>query len=280
MKPEHLWSKETHKTAKSKIVLMLSDRLPDSSRSKALRTPHVLCILTSKCAFRHSDMQFLRVRTSKSAPTMRCFVHFHSGTEQTDHVSTSQRPKMFPTPHGLYMRTDRFSDISSSKSVQKHRYFVHFHLQMCFALQRRAIFSTSQVKKNVPNTSCFVHFHFQMRVSPQRRAIFARRNFHKCFSMRCFVHFHFQMCFSPQRRAIFREENSKKCSRTFSFLAFRLQNVRFVTAACNFSRREQQKVLSDLQFFNISTSEYAFRHSGVQFFEKRTAKSALGPSVF
>ena len=42
-----------------------------------LRTPHVLSILTSKSAFRHSGVQFFDIRTSKSVPNTSCFVHFH-----------------------------------------------------------------------------------------------------------------------------------------------------------------------------------------------------------
>ena len=73
------------------------------------------------------------------------------------------------------------------------------------------------------------------------------------------------MCFSPQRRTIFRHLNFKKWSRTVSFLTFSLPNVLFATAACNFWTSELRKVLPDPQFFNIFTSECAFRHSGVQF---------------
>ena len=37
----------------------------------------VFCnILTYKCAFRHSGVPFFDIGTSKSDPTMRCFVHF------------------------------------------------------------------------------------------------------------------------------------------------------------------------------------------------------------
>ena len=57
------------------------------------------------------------------------------------------------------------------------------------------------------------------------------------------------MCFSPQRRAIFRHPNFKKCSETVSF-------------------------------FNILTWKCASRHSGVQFFDTGTSKSAPRPSVF
>ena len=88
------------------------------------------------------------------------------------------------------------------------------------------------------------------------------------------------MRFSPQRRAIFQHLNFKKCSRTLSFLTFSLPNVFFATAACNFSTSELQKVLPDPQFFSIFTSECVFRHSGVQFFNIITYKSALGMRCF
>ena len=84
-------------------------------------------------------------------------------------------------------------------------------------------------------------------------------------NLRCFVHFDLQMCFSPQRCAIFRHLNCQKWSRIVSFLTFSLPNVLFATAACNFSTSELPKVVPDPQFFDIFTSECAFRHSGVQF---------------
>ena len=37
----------------------------------------VLHILTSKCASRHNGVHFFDIRTSKSGPTLRCFVYFH-----------------------------------------------------------------------------------------------------------------------------------------------------------------------------------------------------------
>ena len=73
------------------------------------------------------------------------------------------------------------------------------------------------------------------------------------------------MCFSLQRRTIFPHLNFKKCSRTVSFLTFSLPNVLFATAAYNFSTSELRKVFPDRQFFNIFTSQCAFRYSGVQF---------------
>ena len=85
------------------------------------------------------------------------------------------------------------------------------------------------------------------------------------------------MCFSPQRRAIFRHLNRQKWSKHAVFCTFWLSNVLFATAACNFWTSELQKVVPDPQFFNMFTSECAFRHSGVQFFSIWTDKS--GPNM-
>ena len=47
-----------------------------SERPEVVRTPGVLCIFTSKCASRHNGVHFFDVATSKSGPSMVCFVHF------------------------------------------------------------------------------------------------------------------------------------------------------------------------------------------------------------
>ena len=54
-------------------------RLPresTSERPKVVRTPGVINILTSKCAWRHHGVHFFDIATSKSDPNMVCFVHF------------------------------------------------------------------------------------------------------------------------------------------------------------------------------------------------------------
>ena len=73
---------------------------------------------------------------------------------------------------------------------------------------------------------------------------------------------------------IFRHLNFKRCAKTQVFCTFWLGNVLLAAAACNFSTAELQKVLRDRQFFNILTWKCASRHSGVQFFDIRTSKSA------
>ena len=51
-------------------------RQTTSERPKVVRTLGVLNILTSKCASRHNGMHFFDISTSKSGPSIVCFVHF------------------------------------------------------------------------------------------------------------------------------------------------------------------------------------------------------------
>ena len=88
------------------------------------------------------------------------------------------------------------------------------------------------------------------------------------------------MCFSPQRRTIFRHLNFQKCSEDYSFLTFWLPNVLFAAAAYHFSTSELQKVLRNWRPLYIFTSQCAFRHSGVPFFDSWTSKSAPSTSCF
>ena len=85
-----------------------------AARPKVVQTRHVLKILTSKCAFRHSRVHFFNISTYKSAPNTSCFVHFH-----------------------LHMCV----------SPQHSSCFVHFHLHMCVSPQRRAIFRHLNLQK-------------------------------------------------------------------------------------------------------------------------------------
>ena len=88
------------------------------------------------------------------------------------------------------------------------------------------------------------------------------------------------MCFSPRWRAIFQHLNIKKCSETVSFLTFWLQNVLLATAACNFWTSQLQKVLRACSVLYIFTWKCASRHSGVQFLNISTSKSAPSMQCF
>ena len=111
-------------------------------------------ILTSKCASCHNGVHFFDISTFKSGPRMVCFVHFDfeinvlpATTACT--FSTSEPPKVVRTWCVLYILTSKcasrhtgvhFFDISTSKSGPELRCFVHFHFEMCFPPQRRALF--------------------------------------------------------------------------------------------------------------------------------------------
>ena len=169
---------------------------------------------------------------------------------------------------------------------------------MCFSPQRRAIFRHQNFKKcsedysfstfSLPNV-LFATAACNFSTSELQKVL-RRLQFFNIFTSKCafrhsgvqffdirtsksapkttvFSHFHLKICFSPQQRAIFRLLKSKKCFEADVFCTFSLENLLFTTAACNFSRSELQKVLRRLEFFNIFTSECAFHHSGVQFFD-------------
>ena len=106
-------------------------RLPresTSERPKVFRTREFFALLTSKCASRHNGVHFFDISTSKSGPTLVCFVHFDF--------------KMCFAPNGVH-----FFDIATCKSGPNVVCFVHFDLEMCFAPQRRALFRHRNFQK-------------------------------------------------------------------------------------------------------------------------------------
>ena len=83
---------------------------PTSQLPKVVRPWCVLYILTSKCASRHNGVHFFDIATSKSGPTMVCFVHFDfemcfATTACT--FSTSQLPKVVRQWCVLYILTSK-----------------------------------------------------------------------------------------------------------------------------------------------------------------------------
>ena len=136
---------------------------------------------------------------------------------------------------------------------------------MCVSPQRRAIFRHLNFKKVLQTWGVLYIFTYECAFRHSGVQFFDIRTSKNAPNMRCFVHFHLRMCVSPQRRAIFRHQNFKKCSKHEVFCTFSLTNVRFATAACNFSTSDLQKVLRTWGVLYILTSKCAFRHSGVQF---------------
>ena len=125
-----------------------------SELPKVVGTPSVFNILTSKCASRHNGEHFFDISTSKSAPTMVCFVHFYILTSKCAsrhngvHFFNISTAKSGPELVCLYILTWKcasrhngvhFFNISTAKSGLELVCFVHFDLEMCFAPQRRAL---------------------------------------------------------------------------------------------------------------------------------------------
>ena len=189
------------------------------------------------------------------------------------------------------------NDIWTSKSAANMWCFVHFHFDMCFAPQRRALFPHRNFQKwrehvvfctcslrNVlrATTACTFSTSQLPKVVRQWCALYTLTS--KCASrhngvhffdistsksgptMVCFVHFDFEMRFAPQRRALFRHLNFQKCSETQVFCTFWLANVLRAATACNFSTSQLPKVLRDPGVLYILTCKCASRRNGVQFF--------------
>ena len=125
-----------------------------SELPKWLRQCGVLCILTCTYASRHSRVAFWNIGTSKMAPPMWCFVHFDL------QMCFAPQPRAFFQHRNFKNGSETvsffciftckcasrhsgvpFFNIGTSKSAATLRCFVHFHVEMCFAPQRRAIFS-------------------------------------------------------------------------------------------------------------------------------------------
>ena len=189
--------------------------------------------------------------------------------------STAQLPKVVRHWGVLYILTSKcasrhngvhFFDFATSKSGPRMVCFVHFHLEMCFAPQRRALFrhrnfqkssdtevfstfslrnvlrattactfSTSQLPKVV--RSCGVLYILTWKCASRHNGVhfFDISTSKSGPTLRCFVHFDLEMCFAPQRRALFRLRHFQKWSENGVFCTFSLGNVLRATTACNFS---------------------------------------------
>ena len=120
---------------------------------------------------------------------------------------------------------------------------------MCFAPQRRALFSASQLPK-VVRTWCALYILTWKCASRHNGVHFFDIAISKSGpSMVCFVHFDLEMCFAP-------------------------------TTACTFSTSQLPKVVRTWCVLYILTWKCASRHNGVHFFDISTSKSDPNPWCF
>ena len=190
-----------------------------SELPKVVGTPSVFNILTSKCASRHNGVHFFDISTSKSAPTMVCFVHFDF-------------EMCFPP-----QRRALFRDLNFQKWSEP-LVFLTFWLRNVLRATTACTFSTSQLPKvlrpwcvlYILTSKCAsrhngVHF-FNISTAksgPELVCLYiltwkcaSRHNGVHFFNIStaksglelvCFVHFDLEMCFAPQRRALCRHLN-------------------------------------------------------------------------
>ena len=126
----------------------------------------------------------------------------------------------------------------------------------------------------------FVHFHLQLCFALQRREIFPPPNFKECSEPHTFCTFSLSNLLLATAACIFSSSELQKVLQTPHVLRISFPHVLFATAACNFSTSELRKVLRNCHVLYIFTSKYVFRHSGVHFFDRRTAKSASDLTCF
>ena len=162
-----------------------------------LRLPRENDIWTSKscpsvvfCTFwlwhvlRHNGVHFFDSLTSKSASTLKCFVHFDLGMRFAPQRRALFRELNFQKCSGVGV-------------------FCTFWLPNVFRATAARTFSRAQLPK-VLRRWCVLHILTSKCVSRHYGAHFFEISTSKsAATLRCFVHFDFEICFAPQRRAIF-----------------------------------------------------------------------------
>ena len=225
-----------------------------SQLPKAVRQWGFFYILTWKPASRHNGVHFFDIATSKSGPTMVCFVHF-----DFEMCFAPQRRALF-----RHLNFQKWFD---------NGVFCTFWLRNLLRVTTACTFSTSQLPK-VVCTWCVLYILTWKSASRHNGVHFFDIATSKSGpTLRCFVRFDLETCFAPQRRALFRHRNFQKWSDNGVFCTFWLRNVLRATTACTFSTSQLPKVVRQWCVLYILTSKCASRHNGVHFFDISTSKS-------
>ena len=99
-----------------------------SQLQKVVRACCVLYILTWKCASRYSGVQFFHIATSKSGPSMLCFVHFDLKC-----ASRYSGAQFFISELNSYLRTRRFNEVTFRPSRHTNHWKTqHFATSLTF----------------------------------------------------------------------------------------------------------------------------------------------------
>ena len=203
-----------------------------------------MCFAPQRCALFRHRMAF---ESSKSGPSMRCFVHFHVEMCFAPHARALLR----------HLNVQKWSDTDV---------FCTFSLPNVLRATRACTFWTSPRPKVV--RGCGVLYVFTSKcASRHTRVHFFNISTSKSGPrMLCFVHFHVEMCFAPHARALFQHPNFQKSSGPDVFCTFSLPNVHRATRACTFCTSQLPKVLREWCVLPLFTSKCTSRHTRVQLF--------------
>ena len=164
--------------------------------------------------------------SSKSGPSMRCFVHFHFEMCFAPHTfSTCQRPKVVRSWRVLYIFTSKcashhtcvhFFDISTSKSGPNVVCFVHFHFEMCFAPHARALCPHLNVQKSSEH-DVFCTFSLRHVLRATRACTFSTSQLPKVVRAWCVLPLFTSKCASRHTRVQLFMSQLPRCLRTRRF---------------------------------------------------------------
>ena len=184
--------------------------------SKVLWTWCALQFFTWKRASLHKGVHFFDSWTSKSGPSMVCFVHF-----DLEMCFAPQRRGIFEdfnvqkwSERGVYcifflgnvLRAKTAHAFLTSQLLKVLRSWCALYILTWkrASLHKAAHFFDISTSKSGPKLTCFIHFDLDTRFAPQRRALFSTAQLLKSApKLVCFVHFDFEICLAPQQRAIF-----------------------------------------------------------------------------
>ena len=188
--------------------------------------------LTSKCASRHSGVQCFDIGTSKSAPNLTCFVHFHFKMCFSPQRRAIFRHRNFKKWSGadvlgtfslqnvlLATTACNFSTLELKKVVRTWRalYIFTWNLLLATAAYN---FSTLELKKVVLLATAACNF----STSELQKVLRTWR----------VLYIFTAKCASRHSGAQFFDIRTEKVVRRWRACAFSLQNVLLATGACNF----------------------------------------------
>ena len=93
--------------------------------------------------------------------------------------ATSEPPKVVRTPGVFNILTSKCASRHQLPKVVVSWCVLYIFTSKCASRLNGVHFFDISTAKSGPHLVCFVHFHFEMCFAPQRRALFRHRNFQK-----------------------------------------------------------------------------------------------------